>query len=173
MKTLKVIVLLATVMLAGCKSSVMMEYIFDQDITEDEIRYEQLPARAQKYHEACHTPNDIKGVLVGQLSPNNKKAYLISFIDGGEMIFNKNGRCICMENWEHGLPSCWTSQIPIYNVLYMTIKLQIVELNPDSKPWNIRCLETHPNFYLVKVGIGPDIYQFYFDKKGKLLETEI
>ena len=169
LKTTNAILLLATVMLAGCRSSVMMEYFFEHDINEDEIRYEQLPERVQEYHEVCHTPGDIKGIYVGQLSLYNKKAYKIAFTDGGEMLFDKRGRCIFMENWKDGLPDCWTSQIPIYDALYMTITLQMADLNPDSKPWNIRCLEIHPNCYLVKAGIGEDIYQFMFDKKGKLL----
>ena len=159
---------------ASCRSSwEMHEYFFDQHKPYEEIGYEQLPESTRAFHDRCHTPNDIEEIYCGHLEDSGKKVYGINFRDGSEMIFDKNGRCIRMDNWRYGLPECWTNQIPLYNVLHMAIRLQMAELNPDSKPWNVRCLEFHPKGYLVKAGIGLTIYQFYFDKNGKLKDVAI
>lgn len=165
---------LATLLMTSCHSSwEMMEYLIDYHQNEEEIGFEQLPEKAQQFHKVCHTPGDIKEVNVGKLSHYGDKVYEIIFSDGGEMLFDKKGRCLSMDNWRDGLPECWTNQIPLYNAMHMAITIEMKELNNDAKPWNVRCLEIHPNGYLIKAGIGIDIYQFYFNKNGKLKDVAI
>lgn len=146
------------------------EYSIDNQ-TYEEIGYEQLPKNVRSFHDQCHTPNDITNVYFGQLEQRGKKVYGIQFADGGEMIFDKNGKCLLMVDLANGLPHCWTNQIPIYNVLYKTIAKEMADMT--DKPWNVRILEIHPNGYLVKTGVGVDITIFTFDKRGQLKEVLI
>ena len=164
--------LLATSLLTACQSTKNMSvYFFDDNKPYEEISYNQLPERAIITHDACHTPNDIQSIYAGQLEGSRKKAYLITFADGSEMLFNKNGNCLLMVNRANGLPSCWTEQLTIYNILYIAISKEMAQMT--SKPWNVRILEVHQKGYLVKVGQGVDITVFIFDKKGRLKDIFI
>ena len=166
------ILLLSTCLLTGCLSSRnVTEYFFDSNKPYEEISYNQLPERAIATHDACHTPNDIQAIYAGQLEGSGKKAYLINFTDGGKMLFDKNGRCLMMVNLAHGLPSCWTDQLPIYTTLHLAISNEMTQMT--SKPWEVRILEVHPNGYLVKVGQGVDITMFIFDKNGRMKDILI
>lgn len=167
-----ILIISLVILLAACGSQrYTTEYYIDSHKPYEEIGYEQLPKSIRTFHDQCHIPNDIKTVYCGQLEHSGKKVYGITFADGGEMLFNKNGKCLLMCNLAHGLPRCWTNQIPIYSVLYKTITKEMAEMT--NKQWDVRILEIHPNGYLVKTGVGVDITIFTFDKRGQLKEVLI
>lgn len=155
-----------------CYSDTLKEtYISDyllQPKTFTETSFEELPQEVKNTILECHTANDVESIHFALLEKFNFLVYWISFMDGNGVGVDRKGTCIHMIDWKHGVPTCLTNKVPVYDIIRQAISADA------PSPWKIQSIEIHPSGYLVKVSCGiDDILVYAFDKKGEILYSGV
>lgn len=139
-----------------------------QPKTFTETSFEELPLEVKNTILECHTANDVESIHFALLEKFNFLVYWISFMDGNGVWIDRKGTCIHMFDWKHGVPTCLTNKVPIYNIIRQAISADA------PSPWKIQSVEIHPSGYYVRVSCGfDDILVYTFDKKGVLLYSAV
>lgn len=158
-------------LLTGCRSSAFLEYSFDWDKPAVETAYSTVPQKARDFIADCYPEDSIQSVHYASLWHYKKPAYNIDYTDNTNIMFDKKGNLLRMDNYRYGLPECLLAKVPHINAMQKAIADNVAKTN--SKPWKIKRIETHSNGYLVKIGIGLTIFHYYFDKNGVLQQMAV
>lgn len=136
--------------------------------TFTETSFEELPQEVKNTILECHTASEIESIHFALLERFNFLVYWVSFMDGNEVWIDRKGTCIHMFDWKHGVPTCLTNKVPVYDILRQSISADA------PSPWKIQSIEIHPGGYLVRVSCGlDDILLYAFDRKGVLLYSAV
>lgn len=173
MKTVKLLIAfaLSVLLLTSYRTSAFLEYSFDWDKPTVETAYSTVPQKARDFIADCYPEDSILSVHNATLWHYKKPAYGIDYTDNTSVMFDKKGNWLRMDNYRYGLPECLLAKVPHIDAMQKAIADNVAKTN--SKPWKIKRIETHPNGYLVKIGIGLTIFHYYFDKNGVLKRVAV
>lgn len=169
---------LAVFFITSCRSYdyVTYEYFYDFDKPILETTYDKLPKNAITFLSECYSKDSIHTINYAQLYSYKIYAYYISLTDNSVIMFDKTGNLLEIGNYKNGIPECLLAKVPHIDTMRKAISDDRILDNNNhwqNKTWKIKNIEIHSDGYLVKIGIGLTILNYYFDTNGNLKSTAI